>query len=193
MKYILYSLVFVFFVMAAVGCGGPAKSSEFSADNIMGAGGKTIKAKIYFSKDKWRMESNVGGHQSVNIVRLDKKVMWMLIPAQNMYMENQLSDEQMRGRTHKIPGEIERKKVGTEIVSGIKCDKYKISYKPEGGSKVTVVYQWLSADVIPVKTEAADGSWYSIYKNIKRGPQKASLFEIPAGYKKFSMPKMPMY
>ena len=48
---------------------------------------------------------------------------------------------------------------------------------------------WIANDLgLPVKTAAEDGSWSQEYKNIVIGPQPYELFEIPAGYQKFSMP-----
>jgi hypothetical protein len=53
----------------------------------------------------------------------------------------------------------------------------------------TAVYQWfLDENEFPVKTAAIDNSWSHEYKNIKQGKQPEELFEVPAGYKKFSMP-----
>ena len=98
--------------------------------------------------------------------------------------------EQTMGKTSEMPGEIERKKIKSETVNGIPCDKYKVTYKLTETAKPTSAYMWISKDKIAVKSAAIDGSWSSEYKNLKRGKQAASLFEIPAGYKKFEMPKM---
>jgi hypothetical protein len=43
----------------------------------------------------------------------------------------------------------------------------------------------------PVKMAAVDGSWTMEYKNINMGTQPDSLFELPSGYKKMTMPSMP--
>lgn len=191
-KLVCFNLVAALLVFGMVSCGKPAVTKEFSADNISKAGGVTSSSKFYFGKDKWRMETEAMGVKSITIVRSDKNVMWILMPQTKMYMERELSQEQMVGKAQKLPGEIERKKIGTEKVSGIVCDKYEIVYKLEGAAETTVVYQWLSKDNIPMKTASPDGSWYSVNKNIKIGKQPASLFELPSGYKKFKMPKVPM-
>ena len=127
----------------------------------------------------------------ISIIRADKKIVWNLMPGRKTYMEMKLGAKEMQGMTQKMPGGIERKKVGKEKVSGILCDKYKITFKTTERAKPSTLYQWLSSDKIPVKSAAADGSWYTQLKNIKKGKQPASLFELPAGYKKFVMPKMP--
>jgi hypothetical protein len=191
-KIISLNLVAALLVFCVVGCGKPAVTKEFSADNITKAGGMTHSSKFYFGKDKWRMDSEALGVKSITIARLDKNVVWILMPQTKMYMEQELKDEELVGKVNKLPGEVERKKVGTEKIDGVLCDKYKIVYKPEGAAGKAVVYQWISKDNIPVKAAAPDGSWSSVYKNIKIGKQPASLFELPAGYNKFKMPKIPM-
>ena len=45
--------------------------------------------------------------------------------------------------------------------------------------------------VLHAKTAAVDGSFTQEYKNIKIGGQPDSLFEVPAGYKKMTMPGVP--
>lgn len=48
------------------------------------------------------------------------------------------------------------------------------------------MFQWVAPGIIiPIKTVAADNSWVTEYKNIKKGRQPVWLFEIPKGYKKF--------
>lgn len=184
------SLLSLIFAVTVLGCAGAPKVEEFSAENVTRFGKQTVQSKIYFSGDKWRTESTVYGKKSVAIVRLDKKTVWLLMPAQKMYMEQTLSSEQTMGKTTKMPGELERKKIGSEKVGGLACDKYKITYQADKQSPKASVYQWISKDGIPVKSAAIDGTWSSEYRKIKKGPQPSSLFELPSGYKKFSMPKM---
>jgi len=186
----LAGFLVVSMVMVA-GCAGKVGGSpDFSANLVSRVGGRTQNGsgKIYFSKDKWRMDITAYGQKSISIVRADKNVMWLLMPKEKMYMERKLEPDQLVGMSKKLPGEVERKKVGSEKVSGLACDKYKITYKLTGGKATDVVYQWISKDGIPVKSAAPDGSWYTMYRNIKVGKQPASLFELPAGYTKFEMP-----
>jgi len=186
-------LVSLFLVSAfvIVGCAPGGVTKDYSADSVVKMGGRTLQGKIYFAGDKWRTEYMAYGKKAVSIVRTDKNVVWNLMPGQKTYMEVKLEPQQVRGMTEKMPGEIERKKVGKENVSGIMCDKYKVTFKISEKSQPSSFYQWLSSDKIPVKSSAVDGSWYTLLKNIKKGKQPASLFELPAGYKKFEMPKMP--
>jgi hypothetical protein len=84
-----------------------------------------------------------------------------------------------------MPGEIERKLLGQELVDGKMANKYKIVYSYQGYT--STVLQWmLPGSKIPSKMSAEDGSWVWEYKNIQFGSQPDSLFEVPAGYKIFS-------
>lgn len=164
-----------------------ALAVEFSADQVVKAKGMgSFDAKINFTEKKWRTEANVAGQHTISIVRTDKNVTWVLMPEEKMYMENKIDPSQRIATSKKMTGEIKREKLGRESVNGINCEKSKITYKE--GTKTASVYLWLSDDGLPVKSEAADGSWSSEMKNIKKGPQAASLFEIPAGYTKMSAP-----
>jgi hypothetical protein len=155
---------------------------EFSADSVMKAKGKVMESKIYISKDKIRTEAS----GMINIVRTDKNISWSLMPGQKMYMEPKFSPDKNVGTSDKMPGEYSRVKLGKESVNGITCAKYKVSYKTNGKKEES--YQWMSDDGIPMKTAAIDGSWSTEYKNVKKGKIDPALFELPKGYKKFSMP-----
>jgi len=185
-KLVLSILAFVL-LLIATGC-TPKASKNYAAESVTKFKGRTEESEIYFSGDKWRVESERRGQDTIMIVRADKGVAWLLMPQQKMYMETKLKKDMMIGKTEKLPGEVKREKVGQEKVSGIPCTKYLITYKVEGQEKPRQVYQWLSKDKIAMKSAGVDGSWTTEYVNIKLGKQPASLFELPAGYKKFEMP-----
>ena len=198
-KKVFWLSLFLVSIFVMVGC-APTVSKGFSADYVMKSGDMTMKGKIYFAGDKWRTESKGFvpgtpgyGKPVITIAREDKSVSWIIMPDQKMYMERKMDVAELKGYLVKMPGEIERKKVGSQKVSGIMCDKYKVTFKFYEKAPSQIVYQWLSRDNIPVKTVAADGSFSSLYKNIKRGKQPASLFKLPAGYKKFEIPEMPSF
>lgn len=188
-------LVMVFLVSAMVGCGGPSATKDFSAEIVTKAGGRVSSGKIYMSGNKWRMDVSAYGQKATTIVRQDKKVVYILMPAQKMYMEQKFSEDYARGMGDMtkgvgVMGKVEHQKVGSENVGGIMCDKYKIT-QDIGGQK-TVMYQWIAKNYLfPIKSAAADGSWSTEFRNFKPGKQPAALFELPAGYKKFQMPKIP--
>ncbi len=159
-----------------------AFAQEFSADVVTTSKDGNFTGKLYVMKDKVRMENA----QSIMISRMDKSVMWLCLPGQKMYMEQPLDMSTFAASADKMPGEIERQKVGEEEVDGHMCDKYKIDYSYQG--KTGSTYVWLTKDsTVPIKSAAADGSWTMEYRNFQLGTQRADLFELPAGYQKLSM------
>lgn len=158
-----------------------ARSEDFSADMLYKTKSYSAEGKMFVTSDKTRMETP----QGITIVRMDRNVMWVLLPDQNMYMEQPIEINNLAAMKDKIPGEIERTLVGKESVDGKIADKYKIVYSHQG--LTSTVFQWIvPGTTIPVKTMSEDGNWMVEYKNISRAKQSDSLFELPAGYKKFS-------
>ena len=179
---------------ALVSCAliGTVLALEYSAEIVTRTKGMTMTSKMYFSGDKIRSESEQAGRKMISIIRMDKKVSWSLMPVQKMYMEMAMPDDKMMmGMTEKAPGQVERKKIGREKVNGVDCDKYLVTSIDKTTGKKSSVYMWLSGDNIPMRTAAIDGSFVSEIKNFSKGPQPASLFEVPAGYKKQVMPAIP--
>ena len=166
----------------------PALAVDYSTDSVTRIKNMSERvSKMYFSGDKWRIESQEKAIKSIIIYRKDKKVSWVIMPDKKMYMENPIKTDELVGRTaDKFPGEVVRKHLGKEKVAGLICDKYLITYKT---NKSQSMYFWISGD-LPVKSAAVDGSWSSELRNIKMGRQPAALFELPRGYKKFVMPSL---
>ena len=167
---------------------GLSLALEYSADQVVKIKGMApVASKLNFTDTKWRVESNFMGNQTVSIIRTDKNVSWVLMPSQKMFMENKIDNTQRVAAAGKqVPGEMKREKIGRENINGINCDKFMITYKDKKGT--SSIFLWLSNEGIPMKSAAADGSWSNEMSNVKKGPQSASLFEIPAGYKKMAMP-----
>jgi len=144
-----------------------------------------MTGKIYVTKDKVRMDT-MG---TTTITRMDRNVAWVLMPQQGIYMEQPIEPEKIAGTSEKMPGEVERVTLGTETFDGMTTTKYRIVYTSNAG-RATVI-QWVDKKSgIPVKTSSEDGSWVTEYKNLKLGAPDDSIFEIPEGYQKFSMPSM---
>lgn len=173
---------FCFAVMLVFLLGAPAFAVDFSADVVTTQGGKTMNAKVFVSGEKSRMEVP----ESISISRMDKKVVWILMPGQKMYMEQAFDPKKMMAASEKVEGELERTPLGKDTVDGKTADKYKVTYEIEGIKNEML--QWTeSGSNLPLKSAALDGSWSVEYRNIKTGPQPDSLFEVPSDYKKFSM------
>ncbi|MFZ0733291.1 MAG: hypothetical protein WAM79_13260 [Candidatus Sulfotelmatobacter sp.] len=177
-----------------------ALAQEFSADIVnTGREGAGKKAKIYFAKDKMRIESAEQRGGGAVIVDLAAHTSTILMDQQHMYMEMPVQMADKRDPYHFFHiGDVENAcsdwlaqpsnkggtchKVGTETVNGRSAVKYE-GTNAEGKSGTV----WLDPKLhFPLKWQGENGQTGEL-QNIKEGSQPASLFEIPAGYQKFDM------
>ena len=176
-KVILGVLTLVYFLF----CGGIAIAQDFSADIVSKTEEGVSKGRVFAIKDKVRIEMK----EAITISRMDKNVIWLLMPAEKMYMELPLRPQNIVISTDKMSGEIARNLIGKELVDGKMVDKYEVIYALDG--KKESIFVWIpKGSKFPIKTSAVDGSWAVEYKNITMGKHPDSLFKIPAGYQKFS-------
>jgi hypothetical protein len=167
---------------------GLAQAAEFSASMITKAGGMEIPGKVYVKGDKMRNEIQAQGQTIINIMRPDKKVVWIIMPQQKAYMEMPITQEtQQKMMTLTEKQKAKMKKVGTETIEGYTCDKYETTMDLQG--KSTTMYTWIATDLgMPIKVVSQDGSFSTEFKDIKPGEMADSLFEAPQGYQKMKMP-----
>jgi hypothetical protein len=176
---------------AAVGAGLPQPKVEYSADSIMETEQMTMKSRVYHAADKERREMDAGGMKQVMIMRLDKKVGWMLMPDQHMYMEMNFAQAQERSGDLS-DYQIEQSVVGEETVNGHKTTKHKVVVTDKKGNKFGG-FMWTTKEGIMVKLDAIAKSGNSKTRmkmdlqNLKIGRQDPKLFEIPAGYNKMDI------
>jgi hypothetical protein len=175
---------------------------DFSADVVnTKESGNQSHAKIYVTKDKWRIEGlqegRMGGAIITNLVTRTSDV---LMPERKMYMEfpqgQGPAGQRLMNFYHardiddacsdwlKLPynqgGTCH--KVGSETVNGRSTVKYEgTNAKGETGAV------WFDKKIaFPIKWEGKNGG--GELQNIKEGSQPSSLFEIPSDYQKFQMP-----
>ena len=159
---------------------------EFAAEQTTRNGAQSVKGKIFFKPDRWRVEMASPEGPRVAIHRLDKTVTWLLLPNRT-YVEMPLRLDQAPPIAPKLEGEVERKRVGSEQGGGRKTDKYEVTVEVNGQKEV--VHQWVAPDInFPMKIASPDGKWESGYNYVTIAPQKADLFELPTGYKKAPAP-----
>ena len=181
--------------LIATGCGKDKEGAnapalqEFSATMVNTSAGQKVTTKIYMKAGKLRTDTS--GSSTIN--RQDLNKVWTIIAAQKSYMEMEMegataTQPQMVEET--VKGEVSRKELGSETVSGHPATKYEVTAKAD--DRVTKIHQWWATDIkFPVRTAAVDGSWSVEYRDIQIGDQPDSLFEIPSGYSKMSIPGMP--
>lgn len=162
-----------------------AMAVEFSADMVIQPkGDQAMTGKIFVKGDKVRQETTEEGETQIMIIRPDKKLTWMITPEEKTYMEMPYQSEDKTFEEWTADKEQKSKFLGEENVSGIACKKFE---SVEDGEKT---YFWIAKQFpFPVKVEDAEVTME--YKNIKEGNIADSLFELPAGYEKMSMPIVP--
>ncbi|MEJ1960577.1 MAG: DUF4412 domain-containing protein [Gammaproteobacteria bacterium] len=176
-------LCLVSFATTAQGAGLPMPTVEYSADRIMETEAGTFEGKVYSAKDKERSETSLRGMTSVMILRRDKQLGWMLMPAQKMYQQMDLAKAQAQSGGQ--PQEqVEITEVGSDTVEGQSATKYKLIMKDGSAGG----FMWFTKDGIMVKMDTVvkngrDKSRMTLtLRNVKIGSQDASLFELPSGY-----------
>lgn len=170
---------------------------QFSADMKFTSQGMSGTGKLYFGGQKVRMEMAAQGQQTIMITHTDRKVAYMIMPAQRMYMEMSTDtgmpqkrgpEWQMYNATNpcaNVPNTT-CERIGTGVIDGRTCNKWLFTTNGPRSTKTVWIDQKTG---IPLRTETSDGYLMEI-TNIKEGPQTASLFEVPSGFQKLDMGNM---
>jgi uncharacterized protein DUF4412 len=162
----------------------PVPTVEYSADRTIETEAGTMTGKVYSARDKERSETNMRGMQTVMILRRDKQLGYMLMPAQHMYQELDLATAQKQSGSQGSD-QVDITQVGTETIEGNATTKYKMVMKDgtAGG------FIWITSDGVPVKMDMLSKSGGEktrvtmTLSNLKIGTQDPTLFEVPGGYK----------
>lgn len=186
--------------------GAPASASEwvlidpdaqYSATRVMEAEGQRIEQQYYHqSALRNRADTEMKGQRSSMIVRADRNVVWLVAPAQRMYMEMSLMDPQTRARLADIPDSDainEYRLVGSEDVNGVAAEKFHVSARDAKGTEVEGYFWIEKKHRIPVKMDLSDGAKRAVMelRDLKVGPQPATLFEPPSGYQRMAFGGVP--
>ena len=181
------TVVAVIFVLS-----GSSIAAEFSADLLLKQAGETMTGKVYIKGDKMRREFVQQGQKQIMIVRPDRGLMWLLMPAEKIYMEMSSQESGAYDPTldQDIQNKAEIKLLGKETVNGYVCDKYQYIYHDTSMGTTT---QWVAKKLnYAIKSEykSSSGDMLVEYKNIKEGNVQNSLFEVPGDYMLLSVPGM---
>ncbi|MDD2903792.1 MAG: DUF4412 domain-containing protein [Syntrophales bacterium] len=187
MQYRRNTLILVIITLACWLGLGVAQAADFSAQVVSRTGSQEVKGKIYLQGEKMRQEFSAPEGLSINIFRPDKQVMWVIMPAQKMYMEMPFGQSDL-GKTMQMPQDKAKMKLlGTETVNGYETEKYETTVKGRG--REVKHYIWVAKKLgVPIKMTSADGSFSMEYRDIKEGNVPAAKFEVPPGYQKMTMP-----
>lgn len=165
---------------------------DYMAKYLVTTGKETMEQTIYTQSNatKFRMEMKSKQGDVVSIVRMDKKVTWLLMIPDKSYIEQAFDPNALSNyRADEDFLETKAKKIGTETILGYTCDIYE--YKSgKSVSKVSIA-QKLGILLKSVTVEGKQTTTMEA-KEVKVGPQPNSLFEIPAGFQKLSF-KLPSF
>jgi hypothetical protein len=178
--------------------------TQYSADLVvtrkMGQQvGTPINLKVYVDGNKRRTDQDGG---NTVILRGDLNKRYMLTPGSKTYVEGPLDPKMLESSAEwaKRFG-IVHEKVGTEEINGELCDKYHFSSDPkkmvDAQNKPAMPprrnitgFIWVGQKThMLLKSE--DPMSTAEWKNVKLGPPDASVFELPADYKKMERPGLP--
>lgn len=148
-------------------------------------------SKVISKDGKQRIEQNANGKKSVTIVRPDKKLVWMLMPEQNMFMEMPLDvkNQDIFSNMQDSKVKTDKEFLSNETVENHPAKKYHVTTSRDG-KKESSGFIWEASDLnnFPVKYQNEDKTATMVWKNINFDPVHDSIFEIPSGYKKMEMP-----
>lgn len=181
------------FAITAFGA-GPDTLKNYSADMVTTTAQGSITSKVFSKDRKMRMERNSKGHNSINILRPDKMLIWMLMVDSKTYMEIQLdmSKQDIQSMLRDPNIKIDKEFIANDVVDEHPAKKYHLTITTNGKKEISG-YIWEATDLsnFTVKYESEDKKITTVWKNIKTGGVTDSLFELPAGYKKMDIPAMP--
>lgn len=191
---LVFGILTVMTIPTAVSAAGfSSVNVEYSADRLIGSDDGVMEGKVYYAPGKERNEMSAG--EAVMIMRLDRKVMWMLTPKEQMYMEHKFG-EGRREKGDYRECDVRQTDAGEEVVNGVRTKKRTVDIACPDREKFSGTV-WMTRENIVMKMETAEkggGSKKKTYrmelKNLKIGKQDPALFEIPSGYRKMEIPSM---
>lgn len=161
--------------------------AAYSATRVMRVGGLEISGPLHYDSGKERFEMTMEGTQQIMIRREDKDRLYMIMPQMGMGMEIPLGGPQAMPSPDDY-AELQPEEMGRETLNGEDVTRYRVETDDAGQSFSVIV--WATDDGIPLRVEgeSAEGRFEMEMRDLKRGPQPAELFEVPAGIQLMAMP-----
>ena len=174
---------------------------QFSSSRAGNAAAEA-KGRIYVSGDRMRQELD-GVSPSINILDFGRKTVYVLLPAQHLYIEHPMEGARSRrppawADVHPL-GDTSNpcanqdgttcKPKGVDELGGRICDHWELT---DRNGKVSNV--WVDRRLhFPVKTTSEDAIW--LLTNVQEGNQDPALFQVPPEFHKMTggagMPSAP--
>jgi len=179
---------------AAVALAVPAQAdpkqnptADYMADSVSTTAGQPESvSKIWYTKDKVRVDVSHQGQTMTVIMDRPAKKMTVLLPKSKQFQIEPLPDDEASNPL--ASGTWEVAKAGEESVAGVAATKWSVNGKGADG-RTFKGFVWTTKENIQVKMEGEaeeDGKKMKVssaLKNLKIGPVDAKVFEIPKDYK----------
>lgn len=176
-------------VVALAGCAGNPhhagpRAPAYTAVQLIDTTPGPFRNWLYVDGERERQDASLGGGTVTTIIRRDRGVAWLLIPAKRQYEEVPLDEAGPASVEARFAG-LERRALGSVLLDGgIRAEHY--AWHAEDGH--LVAWSWVSADGITRRAEwladPATGAPAAVIRleDVRLGPQDPALFELPAGY-----------
>lgn len=159
----------------------------YSATRTLRTGGIELSGPVHYDGGKERFEMTVEDTRQIMIRRDDKQRLYMIMPQMGMGMELPYGESATMPSADSY-ADLKPESVGRETLGGEAVTKYRVEAGDAGESYT--VFVWATDDGIALRMEGgtAEGSFEMVLSDLRRGPQPAELFEVPAGTQMMTMP-----
>jgi hypothetical protein len=167
----------------------PARGAEFAGQTLTRVREVSVPGRIFVKGDKLRQEFSDAKGQTITILRLDKKLVWVILPWERIYMEESLKST-WPGQFIQIPPDAKQKRlVGNERVLGYDAQKYEVAVPAKVGLEKQTF--WVATKLgLPIKVAIPSRNFSMEYRNISERNLPDRLFEVPPTYKKVTKPAL---
>jgi hypothetical protein len=162
-------------------------TADYSADAVAKTEGQPDStSKIWYTKDKVRVDVSHQGQTMSVIMDRPAKKMTVLIPKSKMFQSEALPEGEANNPI--ATGTWEVTSAGEETVAGVAATKWTVSGKGADG-RAFKGFIWTTKENIQVKMDGEaeeEGKKLKVtseLKNLKIGPVDAKVFEIPKDFK----------
>ncbi len=183
----------------------PLAAAEFTADIVFTEGDETSVMKLYWDGDRYRIDSERGGQESVILVDAEAHKTIALMPAAKMYLTmdskamrtlshdpfeayRQTRGESMQSEHHGHAHDDTTEVAMVDTIAGFEVER--LDLRNAGGVLMTV---WMSEELgVPLRFFVPrDEAREVVLRNIEVGDVDDALFAIPEDYATMGAPQDP--